>query len=84
MTAIFTAGVLARSKRGGAAETHVFVHEFNREVEKVCSDEFLCGENLVETKDLLGHFAIGRLEDNSNRFGFCSVSASSSVPQESI
>lgn len=86
MTAIFTAGVLARSKRGGAAETHVFVHEFNREVEKVCSDEFLCGENLVETKDLLGHFVIGRLEDNinSNRFGFCSVSASSSVPQESI
>ncbi|KAH6825988.1 IRREGULAR XYLEM protein [Perilla frutescens var. hirtella] len=84
MTAIFTAGVLARSKKGGAAETHVFVHELDRDVERVCSDEFLCGENLVETKDLLGHFVIGKREKNSNRFGFCSVSASSSVPQKSI
>lgn len=84
MTAIFTAGVLARSKRGGAAETHVFVHEFDREVERVCSDEFLCVENLVETKDLLGHFVIKKMVENNNRFGFCSVSASSSVPQNSI
>ncbi|KAL1534593.1 protein IRX15-LIKE-like [Salvia divinorum] len=84
MSAIFTAGVLARSKRGGAAETHVFVHEFDREVERVCSDEFLCAENLVETIELLGHFVIGKFEDNSNNVGFCSVSASSTVPQNSV
>ncbi|KAG6408941.1 hypothetical protein SASPL_131969 [Salvia splendens] len=84
MSAIFTAGVMARSKRGGAAETHVFVHEFDREVERVCSEEFLCAENLVETKDLLGHFVIGKFKDNRNSVGFCSVSASSTVPQNSI
>ncbi|KAL0384235.1 UNVERIFIED_CONTAM: protein IRREGULAR XYLEM 15 [Sesamum radiatum] len=81
MAAIFTAGVLARSKRGGAAETHVFVHEIEREVERVCSDEFLCGENLVETTESLGHFVIGKMESHRNRFGFCSVSGSSVSPE---
>ncbi|KAI3445959.1 hypothetical protein Pfo_002624 [Paulownia fortunei] len=81
MMTIFTAGVLARSKRGGAAETHVFVHEIEREVERVCSDEFLCRENLVETKDSLGHFLVGKMEANSNRFGFCSSSGSSVSPK---
>ncbi|KAI8554530.1 hypothetical protein RHMOL_Rhmol05G0106200 [Rhododendron molle] len=74
MAAIYTAGVLARSKRGGGGKTHVFVHEFDREVERVCSEEFLCGENLVEVKDLLGHFVVGRME--ADRFEFCSNSAS--------
>ncbi|KAL0334885.1 UNVERIFIED_CONTAM: protein IRREGULAR XYLEM 15 [Sesamum radiatum] len=81
MAAIFTAGVLARSKRGGAAETHVFVHEIEREVERVCSDEFLCGENLEETKESLAHFVIGKMEGNRNRFGFCSGSGSSVSPE---
>ncbi|KAL6514222.1 hypothetical protein OROHE_019209 [Orobanche hederae] len=82
MMAIFTAGVLARSKRGGAGETHVIVHEFEREVETVCSDEFLCRENLVEKKDSLGHFVIEKMvvdNNSNNRFGFCS----SSFPQSS-
>lgn len=78
MMAVFTAGVLARSKKGGARETHVFVHEFEREVEKVCSDEFLCSENLVEVKDSLGHFVVEKMEANSHRFGFCSGSNSDS------
>ncbi|KAL2490787.1 Protein IRX15-LIKE [Abeliophyllum distichum] len=70
MTAIFTAGVLARSKRGGVEKTHVFVHEIDREVEKVCSDEFLCRENLVETKDNLGHFVVRKMAA-ARGFEFC-------------
>ncbi|KAL3814248.1 hypothetical protein ACJIZ3_015516 [Penstemon smallii] len=77
MAVIFTAGVLARSKRGGAARTHVFVHEFERDVESVCSDEFLCRENLVETKGSLGHFVIGKMDADRNRFEFCPNSDSS-------
>ncbi|KAF7811009.1 protein IRX15-LIKE-like [Senna tora] len=50
MSAIFTASVLARSKKSAAGEakrkTHVFVHDLKREVERVFSDEFLCKENL--------------------------------------
>ncbi|XP_010263448.1 PREDICTED: protein IRX15-LIKE-like [Nelumbo nucifera] len=69
MSAIFTSGVLARSKRSGDRKTHVFVHDFNREVERVCSDEFLCKENLVESKDLLGHFVLERMD--AKTFQFC-------------
>ena len=73
MSSIFTAGVLARSKRdGGASKTHVFVHDFERDVERVFSDEFLCEENLVETVDSLGHFVLGTMEAQS--FEFCANS----------
>ncbi|KAA8531668.1 hypothetical protein F0562_006615 [Nyssa sinensis] len=65
MSAIFTAGVLARSKKGGNGKTHIFVHDFNREVDSVSSDEFLCRENLVKSKDLLGHFVLERMDENS-------------------
>ncbi|XP_059652923.1 protein IRX15-LIKE-like [Cornus florida] len=75
MAAIFTAGVLAR---GGGGKTHVFVHDVNREVERVCSDEFLCRENLVESVDLLGHFVVERLDGKG--FQFCPKSSSSSPP----
>ncbi|PRQ22949.1 putative polysaccharide biosynthesis domain-containing protein [Rosa chinensis] len=76
MAPIFTAGVLARSKKGGRDKTHVFVHDFSREVEKISSDEFLCRENLVQAVDLLGHFVVEKMEDN--RFEFCRNSTSSS------
>ncbi|KAM7479164.1 hypothetical protein LguiA_027377 [Lonicera macranthoides] len=76
MSAIFTAGVLARSKRGKGSNTHVFVHEIGREVERVCSEEFLCGENLVESiNDSLGHFVVKSRD--ANKFEFCSNSSSS-------
>lgn len=75
MSAIFTAGVLARSKKGGGGKTHVFVHEMDREVERICSEEFLCRENLVESNDLLSHFVV----ENGvvNTLEFCPNSSSS-------
>lgn len=86
MSAIFTASVLARSKRGGGSRsrTHIFVHDIDREVEKTCGDEFLCPENLVETVDSLGHFVLERMA--ANCFEFCknSTSSSSSLPSSDL
>ena len=64
--------------------THVFVHDFYREVEKVFSDEFLCRENLVETVDLLGHFVVESGSESDNYgFGFCRNSSSSPLSSSS-
>nr|XP_043617990.1 protein IRX15-LIKE [Erigeron canadensis] len=72
LSAIFTAGVLARSKKGGNPKTHVFVHDYNRKVERMSSEEFLCKENLVKSsKDLLGHFVVERVVDESGKNQFC-------------
>lgn len=81
MSPIFTAGVLARSKKSGSPKTHVFVHDFNRKVERVSSKEFLCKENLVESQDWLGHFVVERMEENV--FQFCRNSTSSSSSSSS-
>ncbi|XP_031391125.1 protein IRX15-LIKE-like [Punica granatum] len=84
MSAIFTAAVLARSKKGTAggtsSKTHIFVHDFDREVEKVCSEEYLCKENLVETVNRLGHFVVERMGSESSNSGFCSNSSSLPSP----
>ncbi|CAK8577455.1 unnamed protein product [Lathyrus sativus] len=74
MSAIFTAGVLARSKKVG--KTHVFVHDFGREVEKIFSYEFLCEENLVNNVDQLGHFVVKSENDNDGSPEFCRNSSS--------
>ncbi|GAA0167977.1 hypothetical protein Leryth_013674 [Lithospermum erythrorhizon] len=66
--AIFTSSVLARSKKGGNTKTHVFVHDFNMEVDRVTSDEFLCKENLIKSKEMLGHFDLERMEASSTQF----------------
>lgn len=77
MAPIFTAGVLARSKRGANSKTHVFVHDYYRDVERMCGDEFLCRENLVEYNDMLAHFVVEKMDENT--FHFCgSKNASSS------
>ncbi|KAJ3695978.1 hypothetical protein LUZ60_001355 [Juncus effusus] len=59
MAAIFTAGVLARSTSGGNP-TDVLVHDYDREVERVCSKEFLCLENFKEGSGTvnLAHYVI--------------------------
>ncbi|KAJ6830264.1 uncharacterized protein M6B38_354795 [Iris pallida] len=56
MSAIFTAAVMARTT--GKGRTDVLVHDYEREVEKVCSEEFLCGENLVSVNGQLAHYII--------------------------
>ncbi|KAK3412101.1 protein IRX15-LIKE [Eucalyptus grandis] len=68
MSAIFTAGVLARSKKGGNPKTHVILHDYYRNVEKICGDEFLCRGNRVESTDMIGHFVLERVDANSFRF----------------
>ncbi|XP_068657218.1 protein IRX15-LIKE-like [Aristolochia californica] len=73
MSAIFTAGVLARSKKGKKG-THVFVHDFDREVERIFSDEFLCEENLVWSNKGMAHFIVKTMEASS--FTFCGNSTS--------
>ncbi|GLU20062.1 hypothetical protein SLE2022_362770 [Rubroshorea leprosula] len=76
MSPIFTSGVLARSKKGGNPKTHIFVHDYYREVEKICGDEFLCRENLVERNGTLAHFIVEKMEENS--FQYCRNKTSSS------
>ncbi|KEH30897.1 polysaccharide biosynthesis protein [Medicago truncatula] len=77
MSAIFTAAVLARSKKVG--KTHVFVHDFWREVEKIFSYEFLCEENLVNNVDQLRHFVIKSETENGESFEFCKSSSPSKI-----
>ncbi|KAK4284557.1 hypothetical protein QN277_001374 [Acacia crassicarpa] len=73
MSALFTAAVLGRSKKtvDGKTNTHVFVHDLKREVERIFSDEFLCRENLVENVDSLGHFVVRSERENEAISEFC-------------
>ncbi|XP_022155585.1 protein IRX15-LIKE-like [Momordica charantia] len=88
MSAIFTAGVLARSKCTGnrktktKTKTHVFVHEMGREAERIYSDEFLCVENLVESVGSLGHFVVEAMQGNGAKF--CKNSSSGSSISSSV
>lgn len=81
---IFTSGVLARSKKGGNGKTHVFVHDFGGEVQRVCGEEFLCRENLVEASETLGHYVVERMEEGSFQFCRSHPSSSSSSANSSL
>ncbi|KAF3619918.1 Glucuronoxylan 4-O-methyltransferase 2 [Capsicum chinense] len=56
MSAIYTAGLIARNKEEG--ETHVFVHDVDRVVEDQFSKAFLCEGYLVEQEGRIRHFNI--------------------------
>ncbi|KAL3843649.1 hypothetical protein ACJIZ3_001052 [Penstemon smallii] len=70
MTAIYTAGMMARNRREGGGETHVFVHDVNREVEDKFSMEFLCEGYLKKQEGRLRHFVIPSYTDDLNK-PFC-------------
>ncbi|KAK8673963.1 hypothetical protein V6N13_112272 [Hibiscus sabdariffa] len=78
---MFTSGVLARSKKGGNPKTHIFVHDYYRDVETMPGDEFLCKENMVEYNDTLAHFVVERMEENS--FEYCRKKNNNAVRKDS-
>ncbi|XP_030483064.1 glucuronoxylan 4-O-methyltransferase 3 [Cannabis sativa] len=56
MTAIYTAGIMARNRESG--ETDVFVHDVDRPVEDKFSKAFLCQGYLTQQQGRLRHFTI--------------------------
>lgn len=56
MTAIYTAGMMARNRKDG--ETDVFVHDVNRVVEDNFSKAFLCEGYMKKQVGRLRHFTI--------------------------
>ena len=56
MTAIYTAGLMARNRESG--ETDVFVHDVDRPVEDKFSKTFLCEGYLTQQEGRLRHFTI--------------------------
>ncbi|MQM07030.1 hypothetical protein Taro_039873 [Colocasia esculenta] len=74
MGAIYSAAVMARNRRG-EGDTHVFLHDVDRRVEKTFAMEFLCKRYLVKGTGRLWHFRIPSVRDeaaNSTRTGgFC-------------
>lgn len=73
MSAIYTAGVIGRIKKGSVlSPTDVIVHNVDRTVERWFAWEFLCDENLVASKGRLWHF---RIKSNYRSKLFCSQNA---------
>lgn len=69
MTAIYTAGMLARNREDGGF-TDVFVHDVNRVVEDKFSKAFLCDGYMRKQEGRLRHFTVPSHKDNSDR-PFC-------------
>ncbi|KAJ0235516.1 Glucuronoxylan 4-O-methyltransferase 3 [Hirschfeldia incana] len=70
MSAIYTAGLLARNREDG--ETDVFVHDVNRPVEDEFSATFLCKGYMREQNGRLRHFTIPSHRARGGR-PFCPV-----------
>ncbi|XP_028764990.1 glucuronoxylan 4-O-methyltransferase 1-like [Neltuma alba] len=68
MTAIYTAGMMARNRESG--ETDVFVHDVNREVEDKFSRAFLCDKYMKKQEGRLRHFRIPSHRDDLDK-PFC-------------
>lgn len=68
MSAIYTAGMMARNREGG--ETDVFVHDVNRAVEDKFSMSFLCEGYMKKEEGRLRHFTIPSYRDGLSR-PFC-------------
>lgn len=68
MSAIYTAGLMARNRESG--ETDVFVHDVDRVVEDKFSKGFLCEGYLTEQEGRLRHFTIPSHRARSGR-PFC-------------
>ncbi|EEF35923.1 glucuronoxylan 4-O-methyltransferase 1 [Ricinus communis] len=68
MTAIYTAGMMARNRPEG--KTEVFVHDVNREVEDRFSKAFLCEGYMKKQEGRLRHFTIPSHMDALDR-PFC-------------
>ncbi|CAI9786164.1 unnamed protein product [Fraxinus pennsylvanica] len=71
MTAIYTAGMMARNRENG--ETEVFVHDVNRVVEDMYSKEFLCEDYMKKQVGRLRHFTIPSHRNKLNE-PFCPYS----------
>ncbi|KAJ3671873.1 hypothetical protein LUZ60_007952 [Juncus effusus] len=57
MAAIFSAAVMARARKA-EGETHVFLHDVDRRIEKTFAREFLCDKYRVGAVGRLWHFKI--------------------------
>nr|VVW54541.1 unnamed protein product [Nymphaea colorata] len=67
MTAIYTAGLMARNRKDGGS-TDVFVHDVNRAVEDKYSMAFLCEWYMKQQEGRLRHFTIPSQRTNLGSF----------------
>ncbi|XP_010427991.1 PREDICTED: glucuronoxylan 4-O-methyltransferase 3-like [Camelina sativa] len=58
MTAIYTAGLIARRRKDEGETTDVFLHDVDRKVEDEFSMAFLCRDYLTEQEGRLRHFTV--------------------------
>ncbi|XP_010471166.1 PREDICTED: glucuronoxylan 4-O-methyltransferase 3-like [Camelina sativa] len=58
MTAIYTAGMMARRRKDEGETTDVFVHDVDRKVEDEFTMAFLCRDYLTEQEGRLRHFTV--------------------------
>lgn len=67
MAAIYSAAVMAR-RRNSSGDTHVFLHDVDRRVEKLYAEAFLCRKYLVKAVGRLWYFRILPASDMSSDF----------------